>query len=246
VCSDKALRLPGKASGAGVGALLRETNMERVPEPEIMSAEEEATVYELADFSKVNQAFAKRVMELVPPSPGKLIDLGCGPGDILLRIFRLAPRLSLFGLDGARAMIVLAQKQMEKERVGAAIHFLLGDAKGLAFAPGCLDVVISNSLVHHLPDPGPFWREIRRVAQPGAAILIQDLSRPDTPEAARRIVERESGSEPQLLKDLFFYSLRASFTPEEVRGQLVEAGLEGLRVRMSSDRHWEVAGRLAK
>jgi hypothetical protein len=66
VCSDKALRLPGKASGAGVGALLRETNMERVPEPEMMSAEEEATVYELADFSKVNQAFAKRVMELVP------------------------------------------------------------------------------------------------------------------------------------------------------------------------------------
>lgn len=224
---------------------LRETTMERVPEPEIMSAEEEAKVYELADFSKVNEAFAKRVADLVPASPGKLIDLGCGPGDILIRVFRLTPRVSLYGLDGARAMIVLAQKRMEKEGLGEAIHFILGDAKGLAFAPRSLDVVISNSLVHHLPDPRPFWREIRRVAKPGATIVIQDLSRPDTPEAAGRIVERESGSEPQLLKDLFFHSLRASFTPEEIGGQLAEAGLMGLRVRTSSDRHWEVAGRLA-
>lgn len=218
--------------------------MERVPEPEMMSAEEEAEVYELADFSKVNQTFAERAAELAPASPGKLIDLGCGPGDILARVLRLAPRFSLFGLDGAPAMLVLAKKRMEKEGTGATIQFLLGDAKELPCPSGCLDVVISNSLVHHLPDPGPFWREIRRIAKPGATILIQDLSRPDTPEAAGRIVERESGPEPQLLKDLFFQSLLASFTPEEIRGQLAEAGLQGLRVRMSSDRHWEVAGRL--
>lgn len=218
--------------------------MERIPEPEMMSAEEEARVYEHADFSQVNQAFAERVVELVSAAPGKLMDLGCGPGDILARIFRLDPRIVLFGLDGAPAMLVLAKKRVENEGMRAAVWFILGDAKEVPCPPGCVDVVISNSLVHHLPDPGPFWKEVRRIAKPGATVLIQDLARPDTPEAAVRIVERESGREPQLLKDLFLQSLLASFTPGEISSQLAEAGLEGLTVRMSSDRHWEVAGRL--
>ena len=62
-------------------------DMERIPEPEIMGAEEEAKVYNLADFFVgVNQAFADRVLDLVPQPSSVLLDCGCGPGDILMRI----------------------------------------------------------------------------------------------------------------------------------------------------------------
>jgi len=216
--------------------------MERVPEPEIMGIEEEAKVYDMADFSVVNQAFANRVLELVPYPQGTLIDLGCGPADILIRIFRMAPRIFLLGLDGAEAMIRLASRRVKKEGLGSKIYLIQSDAKSLNFPDSCFDVVISNSIVHHLPDPLPFWNEVKRVTKPSGTILIRDLSRPDTPEDAWRIVERESGTEPQLLKDLFFYSLRASFTEDEVKEQIATASLGHLNVRMSSDRHWEVSG----
>jgi Methylase involved in ubiquinone/menaquinone biosynthesis len=221
-------------------------SMERIPEPEIMGAEEEAKVYDLADFSEVNQAFANRVLELVPQPSGVLLDCGCGPGDILMRIHTRALKFFLIGVDGSQAMIALAVKRISEEGLHNPIHFVQGDAKKINFSPNSLDVVISNSLIHHLLDPRPFWEEIRRVCKPGGVVLIRDLSRPPTPEAAWNIVEKYSGTEPQLLKDLFFHSLKASFTVAEVRGHLAQAGLHGLEVKMCSDRHWEVSGRMRK
>jgi ubiquinone/menaquinone biosynthesis C-methylase UbiE len=220
--------------------------MERIPEPEIMGVEEEATVYDLADFSEVNQAFANRVLEQVPQPSGVLLDCGCGPGDILLRIHTMAPKFFLIGFDGSHAMIALAVKRMSEQGLQHQIHFVQGDAKKINFLPHSLDVIISNSLVHHLSDSLLFWKEIRRVGKPDGIVLIRDLSRPPTPEAAREIVEKYSGTEPQLLKDLFFHSLKASFTVAEIRAHLTQAGIHGLEVKMCSDRHWEVSGKIKK
>jgi ubiquinone/menaquinone biosynthesis C-methylase UbiE len=220
--------------------------MERIPEPEIMGAEEEAKVYDLADFSEVNQAFANRVLELVPQPSGVLLDLGCGPGDILTRIHTMAPKVFLIGFDGSQAMIALAVKRISEQGLQNKIHFVQGDAKKINFLPHSLDIVISNSLVHHLSDPRLFWEEIRRVCKPDGIVLIRDLSRPPSPEATWDIVEKYSGTEPQLLKDLFFHSLKASFTVAEIREHLIQAGLNGLAVKMCSDRHWEVSGKIEK
>ena len=221
-------------------------NMERIPEPEIMGAEEEATVYNLADFSEINQAFANRVLELVTQPSGVLLDCGCGPGDILMRIHTRASKFFLIGVDGSQAMIALAVKRISEQGLHNTIHFIQGDAKKINFFSNSLDVVISNSLVHHLLDPRPFWEEIRRVCKTGGIVLIRDLSRPSTVEASRDIVEKYSGTEPQLLKDLFFHSLKASFTVAEIREHLAQAGLHGLEVTMCSDRHWEVSGKIEK
>jgi len=211
-----------------------------------MGAEEEATVYNLADFSEVNQAFANRVLELVTQPSGVLLDCGCGPGDILMRIHTRASKFLLLGVDGSQAMIALAVKRISEQGLQNTIHFVRGDAKKINFPPNSLDVVISNSLVHHLLDPRPFWEEIRRVCKTGGIVLIRDLSRPATVEASRNIVEKYSGTEPQLLKDLFFHSLKASFTVAEIREHLAQAGLHGLEVTMCSDRHWEISGKIEK
>ena len=72
-----------------------------------------------------------------------------------------------------------------------------------------------------------------------------DLIRPDSEEEARLIVEKYSGGEPEILKNDFFHSLLAAFTAGEVRNHLSEAGLlEQLRVRVVSDRHFAVSGKI--
>jgi hypothetical protein len=67
-------------------------------------------------------------------------------------------------------------------------------------------------------------------------ILIMDLLRPQSREAARRIVDTCAGDEPEILQTDFYNSLLAAFRVDEVRGQLQRAGLD-LHCSEVSDRH---------
>jgi hypothetical protein len=100
--------------------------------------------------------------------------------------------------------------------------------------------------LHHLPKPAVFWEELRRLGRPGAAVLVMDLYRPDSEERAREIVEQNAAHEAPILKEDFFNSLCAAFTPFEIRDQLRAAGLQAFRCEMVSDRHWAAWGRLPK
>jgi hypothetical protein len=47
-----------------------------------------------------------------------------------------------------------------------------------------------------------------------------------------------------VLREEFYLSLQASYTPEEVSAQLIRVGLDRLKIETASDRHWIVSGRL--
>ncbi len=103
--------------------------------------------------------------------------------------------------------------------------------------------MLSKDLLHHLPDPSVLWREVQRLGRSGAIVQVMDLIRPDTPEAARAIVERVAGSEHPVLKEDFYNSLCAAFTVEEVKAQLRAAELD-LAAEKISDRHMLISGTL--
>ena len=107
------------------------------------------------------------------------------------------------------------------------------------------DLILSNSLLHHLHDPQVLWRTIRETAKPGAIVLVMDLMRPASAAWAEALVATYAAGAPEVLRTDFRNSLLAAFEPQEVLGQLKEAGLEGLEVGVVSDRHLAVSGRLA-
>ncbi len=86
---------------------------------------------------------------------------------------------------------------------------------------------------------------MRRLGRPGAAVYVMDLMRPDSPLAAREIVERVAPREHPILKEDFYNSLCAAFTVAEVRGQLESAGLP-LTVEAVTERHMRIKGLLAR
>ncbi len=106
------------------------------------------------------------------------------------------------------------------------------------------DAVVSNSLLHHLPRPGVLWDSIVQLGAPGAAVQVMDLMRPDSEGHAQRLVEQYAGDAPAVLREDFYNSLLAAYTPEEVSGQLIQAGLDRLKIESASDRHWIVSGTL--
>lgn len=225
--------------------------MDRVLEPEIMNDRDADAAYARADFSDSNQAFADRLaaeLERASASgrrPRRIVDLGCGPADVTIRIARKLQDARVVGVDGAEEMLLLAREAVRSTTLSERIELHLGRIPGLDLPERSFDAVVSKDMLHHLPDPHALWSECLRLGRAGALILVMDLIRPSSPLEASEIVERVASREHPLLKEDFYHSLCAAFTPEEVGAQLAAAGL-ALPVERAGDRHWIVKGVLGE
>lgn len=213
--------------------------MQRILEPEVMDSCEEAVDYDAMDFSYVNAGFAERVFAIAPKlSSLTLLDVGTGTARIPVLICQQRPHWQIVGIDLAKSMLQVGLKNIEQAGLQQQISLELVDGKQMPYANGQFEMVISNSLVHHLPDPLLFLQEIKRVLKPGGAIILRDLIRPETEEAMNALVESIGSDYDDRQTLLFRNSLNAAFTLDEV-GELIEkAGLENVNVYQSSDRHW--------
>jgi ubiquinone/menaquinone biosynthesis C-methylase UbiE len=218
--------------------------MERQPEPEYMDLPEEALAYAQADFADVNAAFVERLLELAGGQEAvSALDLGAGPADIPLRVAEQRPHWRQFAVDAAISMLRLAEP--ERRRAARRVVLVQADAKRLPFPDHSIQSVYSNSILHHVLDPHAFWSEVRRVLRPGGLIFLRDLSRPPSRQAAQDLIDEHAAGESDLLREEFYRSLLAAYTPEEVRAQRRKAGLEGLEVRQITDRHLDAWGQPA-
>ena len=215
--------------------------MERILEPEIMADPAQAVAYARADFSESNQLFVDRVVAELGATLSHIVDLGCGPADVTVRLAKAVQTAHITAVDGSDEMLRLAREAVRAARLGSRVVLTLGRLPGVRLAEHSFDAVLSKDMLHHLPDPQVLWHEVQRLGRPGAAVYVMDLIRPNSPLEAREIVERVAGGEDPILKEDFYNSLCAAFTLEEVRAQLRVTGLR-LSVEQASDRHMRVTG----
>lgn len=215
--------------------------MERILEPEIMEDRGQAVAYAEADFSTSNQWYVDRLIAELPAGPGRVIDLGCGPADVMIRLARGAPGAAITAVDGSAEMIALARTAVAAAGLASRIRLLTGRLPGLQLPAHGFDAVLSKDLLHHLPDPKVLWDEAIRLAKPGAVVFVMDLIRPESRADARNIVEAAAAEEDPILKEDFYHSLCAAFTLREVAGQLSRAGLK-LEVSRAGERHFLAKG----
>jgi ubiquinone/menaquinone biosynthesis C-methylase UbiE len=211
----------------------------RVLEPEVMDEAEEASDYDAMDFSATDRLFAERAAEL--GAHAQLIaDIGSGNAKIPLMMIELLPAAAqVSAVEMSVEMLKVAARNRERAGVSSfRMPLLIGDAKRLPWADGELDMLTSNSLVHHIPDPRTFFREIKRVMKPGAPILIRDLMRPDSDATLEQLVKTHAANWNALQNKLFSDSLHAALTLKEIRSMLDECGLDDVMVSQITDRHW--------
>lgn len=211
--------------------------MQRVLEPEVMDSWEEAVAYDAMDFTQVNAAFAQVAIALAPTA-AKVLDAGTGTARIPLLLCQQRPQWQVTGIDLAENMLKIGAEHIKNAGLQQQIVLELVDAKQLPYPNAHFDLVISNSLIHHLPDPLPFLQEINRVLKPKGAILIRDLIRPANQETLDNLVQSIGTEYDPHQKQLFADSLHAAFTLDEVNQLFSQAGLQDVKIYQSSDRHW--------
>lgn len=217
--------------------------MERTPEPELMTEAEQARAYAEADFTESNALFVEQFRRRYPDTtPAHILDLGCGPGDISIRLALDYATARVTGVDGSDAMLDHARAASQKAGTAGRVEFICKRIQSYESGE-VFDAVVSNSLLHHLHDPVDLWESIKRLAAPQATIMVMDLIRPTSEAAARNLVSCYASAEPEILRRDFFRSLWAAFSVDEVETQLNAAGLGSLSVEVISDRHLLVYGR---
>ena len=220
----------------------------RIPEPEVMNDPLQVDAYAAADFSGTDQAMVERIATLLHSSgasfkpQARLLDLGCGPGNITARLAQRWPKCSVLGLDAADRMIAVADDR--RRAAGLSRERLRYEQALLPIhqADQPADLIVSNSLLHHLHDPHQLWSSLTPLASPHCLVLHRDLRRPDSQASIDRLCQCHVADAPLVLQRDYRASLHASFSLEEVKAQLLLAGLEHLQVVAVEDRYLEVSG----
>ena len=220
--------------------------MDRIPEPELMDDPAHALAYAKADFEEPHARFIELFRETFPKETiaGKVLDLGCGAGDISIRFARAFPQCVVYGVDGAEAMLARGRLRLIQEGLGERVRLIRGYIPGAPLPPAAYDALISNSLLHHMREPMGLWGAVKRSAKPGVPVFVMDLLRPSNREQAQALVDKYAANEPSILRHDFFDSLLAAYLPAEVEAQLAMVGLNSLKVEEVSDRHLLAYGRL--
>jgi ubiquinone/menaquinone biosynthesis C-methylase UbiE len=211
--------------------------LERILEPEVMDSDTEAQEYDAMDFTEVNIDFAQLASTLQGET-AKVLDIGTGTARIPLILSDFRPQWQITAIDLAPSMLKLAQTNLEKAQKTKQIKLELIDGKAMPYADRSFDLVISNSLVHHLPDPLTFFAEVKRVVKPQGSVLIRDLLRPESLRELEAIIQEAnlgySPHQEQLLRD----SLQAALTVAEIQAIVNQISWKNVKVDRSSRRHW--------
>jgi 2-polyprenyl-3-methyl-5-hydroxy-6-metoxy-1,4-benzoquinol methylase len=216
----------------------------RILEPEVMDSADEARDYDEMDHREVNARFAADFEQAARaaglPDESSILDLGTGTAQIPIEIARRMPAIQITAIDLAEEMLKLARRNVERAGLSARITLRCLDAKDLSREEP-FDAVISNSIVHHIPEPRSIFKAMRHATRDGGLLFVRDLLRPGSKAELDRLVGLHAAGANDRQRRLFSESLHAALTLEEVADLLEAVNLPRSAVQPTSDRHWTVS-----
>lgn len=188
-----------------------------------------ARAYERHLVPSVFGPWGQRLIDTVAPGPGgHVLDVACGTG-ICARLAaeRVGPSGRVVGVDVSPAMLAVAEEAAAGTQ--PPIQWLEGDAGALPVSEAAFDVVVCQQSLQFFPDRPTVLAEIRRAAKPGGRVAVSvwlDVERcPGFARLADVLADHVGPDVAAAVRIPFCLS-----DAEELRGLLVGAGLEGVRI----------------
>ncbi|HXW60969.1 MAG TPA: class I SAM-dependent methyltransferase [Candidatus Acidoferrales bacterium] len=218
-------------------------DLPRIPEPEAMDDSAEVEAYasaaEQTHLDAIDDTFVEHAIGLLGARPrGRALDIGTGPGQIVIKLARQLTLWKFTGVDRSQAMIAQASRNLAAvgDTLVGRVEFQAADGTCLPFPNGSFDFVMCNSVLHHLAEPQKLLGAMARLAKPEGAILLRDLRRPGRlayPLHVWRHGRHYSGTMRKLFRD----SVRSAYTVDELRKLVDGSPLRGVRVFAHGSTH---------
>src|SRR5438034_2486258 len=142
----------------------------RVLEPEVMDTLAEARDYDAMDHGAVNRAFVADFLA-VWDGRGPILDVGTGTALIPIELCNTHPTAEVVAIDLAEHMLALARDNVAEAGFTKRIRVEKANGRRMDYPDGAFPAVMSNSIVHHIPQPIETLREIVRVCSKGGTIF---------------------------------------------------------------------------
>jgi ubiquinone/menaquinone biosynthesis C-methylase UbiE len=225
----------------------------RILEPEVMDSPLEAVDYNTMDHSQVNRVFVDDLVSVLAANAAiaatstlRMLDVGTGTALIPIELCRRPGRWHVTAADLAQSMLDVAAENVAAAGLGGQISLQHLDAKRMPFADGQFDVVMTNSILHHIPVPQDCFAEMVRVVSPDGILFVRDLLRPESSAELERLVSLYAGDANAHQQQMFGESLHAALTLEEVQALAKPFGIPAACVRQTTDRHWTLCWKAAR
>ena len=134
----------------------------------------------------------RRLVELAGVEPGhRVLEIGCGTGNLALRAQRMHPDAEVVGIDPDP--LALERARRKADRAGLSVRWDRGKAGELPYPDGSVDRVLSAFMFHHLDDAEKksALAEVRRVLRPGGQLHLVDIAGHHHGRAGRRMLRNE-------------------------------------------------------
>ncbi|HKV49411.1 MAG TPA: methyltransferase domain-containing protein [Candidatus Acidoferrales bacterium] len=207
----------------------------RVPEAETMDDSGEVEAYASAaaqaHLDAIDDTFVAHAQLLLKGRErGRVLDIGTGPGQIVIKLGYRLTRWKFVGIDRSATMIEKAMESLATAgELAGRVEFRVADGNALDFPDKSFEMVVCNSVLHHIPDPQRLFAEIARVVKPGGAILLRDLRRPSRPGYGLHVWKHGKHYSKEM-RQLFVASVQSAYTEEELQKMVTASPLRDVHV----------------
>jgi len=148
------------------------------------------------------------VLQALASSPlSRVLDLGCGTGQLAARVKRERPGVEVVGCDFSAGMLSRASVRRRD------VRWIQGDAGRLPFRDGSFDAITSTEAFHWFPDQHAVLAECYRVLEPGGHLLLAMVNTPAS------IVSNAFYAGSRLVGEPFYWPTR-----QQIRERVADAG----------------------
>ncbi len=121
---------------------------------------------------RVYRRLAADVADIAPPG-ATVLDIGTGPGVLLVELARRRPDLRVIGVDLSADMVEAASRNLAEFGHRASVH--VADVTDLPLGDNCVDLVVSSLSLHHWDRPEAAIAELDRVLRAGGRLRVYDF-----------------------------------------------------------------------
>jgi ubiquinone/menaquinone biosynthesis C-methylase UbiE len=116
------------------------------------------------------EATTRETLKRMPmTATARVLDVGCGTGELLRRLRAKYPEAVLAGLDPVAEMLAVAGDKLSGKE-----DLRIGYADSLPWNTGTFDVVVSCNMFHYISHPVEALQEMARLLRPGGSLVLTD------------------------------------------------------------------------